>query len=73
MQKTSIDCTLFQKLLYLCNVLNVMSMPTKNIFAGFGLRSEFVNLIYNELMKREFCQLCRRTSLVLWEAKRLLQ
>lgn len=28
-------------------------MPTKNIFAGFGVRSEFVNLIYNELMKRE--------------------
>ena len=29
-------------------------MPTKNIFVGFGIRSEFVNLIYNELMKREF-------------------
>lgn len=29
-------------------------MPTKNIFAGFGVRSEFVNLIYLELMKREF-------------------
>ena len=29
-------------------------MPTKNIFAGFGIRSEFVNLIYTELMKREF-------------------
>ena len=29
-------------------------MPTKNIFAGFGVRSEFVNLIYNELMKRDF-------------------
>ena len=29
-------------------------MPTKNIFAGFGVRSEFVNLIYMELMKREF-------------------
>ena len=29
-------------------------MPTKNIFAGLGLRSEFVNLIYKELMKREF-------------------
>lgn len=24
------------------------------IFAGFGARSEFVNLIYTELMKREF-------------------
>ena len=29
-------------------------MPTKNIFAGFGVKSEFVNLIYNELMKRDF-------------------
>ena len=29
-------------------------MPTKNIFAGFGVRSEFVNLIYTELMKQEF-------------------
>lgn len=29
-------------------------MATKNIFAGVGARSEFVNLIYGELMKREF-------------------
>lgn len=29
-------------------------MSTKNIFAGFGIRSEFVKLIYSELMKREF-------------------
>ncbi len=29
-------------------------MPTKNIFAGFGAKSEFVNLIYSELMKHEF-------------------
>jgi len=29
-------------------------MATKNIFAGVGVRSEFVNLIYAELMKREF-------------------
>ena len=29
-------------------------MPSKNIFAGFGLRSEFVNLIYTELMTRNF-------------------
>ena len=29
-------------------------MHTKNIFAGYGVRSEFVNLIYTELMKREF-------------------
>ena len=32
-------------------------MPTKNIYAGFGVRSEFVNLIYTELMKREFVTL----------------
>ena len=29
-------------------------MATRNIFAGFGVRSEFVNLIYTELMKRDF-------------------
>ena len=29
-------------------------MAKKNIFAGVGVRSEFVNLIYAELMKREF-------------------
>lgn len=29
-------------------------MATKNIFAGYGLRTEFVNRIYNELMKRNF-------------------
>ena len=40
--------------MYLCTILNVMNMPTKNIFAGCGARSEFVNLIYSELMKRKF-------------------
>lgn len=29
-------------------------MAAKNIFAGFGLRTEFVNRIYSELMKRDF-------------------
>lgn len=29
-------------------------MPTKNIFAGNGIRSQFVNLVYQMLMKREF-------------------
>lgn len=29
-------------------------MSTKNIFAGFGVKSEFVNLIYKELMKHEY-------------------
>lgn len=29
-------------------------MSSKNIFAGYGLRSEFVHLIYQELMKRDF-------------------
>ena len=33
---------------------NVYIMFAKNIFAGFCIRSEFVNLIYKELMKREF-------------------
>lgn len=32
-------------------------MPTKNIFAGLGVRATFVNLIYQELMKREFVSL----------------
>lgn len=32
----------------------IKNMPTKNIFAGYGVKSEFVNLIYTELMKREF-------------------
>lgn len=31
-----------------------MNMPSKNIFAGIGVRSEFVNLVYTELMKRDF-------------------
>ena len=54
MRKTFYDYAYFEKLLYFCTVLNVIDMPTKNIFAGFGVRSEFVNLIYTELMKREF-------------------
>jgi len=29
-------------------------MPNKNIFAGIGIKTTFVNLIYTELMKREF-------------------
>ena len=29
-------------------------MPSKNIFGGFGLKAQFVNLIYQELMKRDF-------------------
>ena len=29
-------------------------MSNKNIFLGFGLKSEFVNLIYQELMKGQF-------------------
>ena len=32
-------------------------METKNIFAGVGLRAQFVHLIYNELMKRQFVSL----------------
>jgi len=29
-------------------------MPTKNIFAGTGIKTTFVNIIYGELMKHEF-------------------
>ena len=32
-------------------------MPNKNIFGGYGLKAQFVNLIYQELMKREFVTL----------------
>ena len=32
-------------------------MPTKNIFAGTGIKATFVNIIYGELMKREFVTL----------------
>lgn len=32
-------------------------MPTKNIFAGFGVKTTFVNILYDELMKREFVTL----------------
>ena len=35
----------------------VIDMSSKNIFGGFGLRTQFVNLIYQELMKREFVTL----------------
>ena len=29
----------------------------KNIFVGYGLKAQFVHLIYQELMKREFVSL----------------
>lgn len=32
-------------------------MPTKNIFAGIGVRTTFVNILYEQLMKREFVTL----------------
>ena len=32
-------------------------MPTKNIFAGIGVRTTFVNILYEQLMKREFVSL----------------
>lgn len=32
-------------------------MPNKNIFGGFGLRASFVNIIYQELMKRDWLSL----------------
>ena len=32
-------------------------MSSKNIFGGYGLRAQFINLIYQELMKREWVTL----------------
>ena len=32
-------------------------MPTKNIFAGFGVKTTFVNILYDELMKRDYVTL----------------
>ena len=32
-------------------------MPTKNIFAGIGIKTTFVNILYGELMKREYVTL----------------
>ena len=34
-----------------------MNMATKNIFAGVGVRTTFVNIFYDELMKQEFVTL----------------
>ena len=54
MQKTVYDDLCFKEKSYLCSVPNMMNMTTKNIFAGFGTKAEFVKLIYNELMKRDY-------------------
>ena len=32
-------------------------MPTKNIFAGMGVKTTFVNILYEQLMKREYVSL----------------
>lgn len=32
-------------------------MPTKNIFSGMGVKTTFVNILYEQLMKREFVTL----------------
>jgi hypothetical protein len=40
--------------MYLCGENKVNLMQMKNIFAGSGIRTEFVNRIYAKLMKREF-------------------
>lgn len=34
-----------------------MNMATKNVFAGIGVRTTFVNILYEQLMKREFVTL----------------
>ena len=36
---------------------NAINMATKNIFAGQGIKTTFVNILYEELMKREFVTL----------------
>jgi hypothetical protein len=57
MQKTVYDDLCFKEKSYLCSVPNMMNMTTKNIFAGVGVRTTFVNILYDELMKREFVTL----------------
>ena len=42
---------------YLCTILNKKSMSTKNIFAGRGIKTTFVNILYEQLMKREYVTL----------------
>lgn len=42
---------------YICGNLNNIAMLTNNIFAGKGVKTTFVNLLYNELMKREYVTL----------------
>lgn len=44
----------FIYLSYICGNLNNKNMMKNNIFAGSGARSAFVNLIYTELMNRDF-------------------
>lgn len=43
--------------MYFCSAIYGINMTTKNIFAGFGVRTAFVNILYDELMKREFVTL----------------
>lgn len=57
MQKSIVVFVYIKKELYLCTILNNINMPTKNIFAGLGVRTTFVKILYDELMKREFVSL----------------
>lgn len=57
MQKCFVALVYIKKELYLCTILNNINMPTKNIFAGLGVKTTFVNILYDELMKREFVTL----------------
>lgn len=57
MQKSIVVLVYIKKELYLCTILNNINMPTKNIFAGLGVKTAFVNILYDELMKREFVTL----------------
>ena len=43
--------------MYFCSAIYGINMATKNVFAGFGVRTAFVNILYDELMKREFVTL----------------
>jgi len=44
-----------EKVVTLCS--NILSMSNNNIFGGYGSKAQFVQLIYQELMKREFVSL----------------
>ena len=48
---------LFQIFVVFLQCPRVIDMPSKNIFGGSGVKTTFVNIFYEELMKREFVTL----------------